>query len=249
MIKAKAQFLNELHEEKLRHKQHRVEFVKQKLFYTIGLFGIGSLKTITSEVPSQIEFYQLFYLTPLVALAFDIYIFAEDFKVKRVGIFILSKCNPSIEELRWEKWLSVPENRERMALVGSMILTFIILISALLLFPAEKVDEKLLSYWFFGSLLMIAFGFHISIFFRNKLIMPKRNFLKPVTFWLFLIFSLVSPVVWKTYIQETINETLKDYPKFLILLENFLYVVWIYCLVRVLQNLWDRYKRPVSSYT
>lgn len=76
-------FLNLLYEEKLKHKEHRHEFVKHKMVFTITLFGLGSVN-FNDIANAGI----LLYLVPFVALAFDVYILSEDFKVKRIGLFI-----------------------------------------------------------------------------------------------------------------------------------------------------------------
>jgi len=82
-----AKFLNKLDEEKFKHKEHRHEFVKQKLMYIIGLFSIGSLNT-----GDQIDLSVLLYFVPFVALAYDVFIFSEDFKVKRSGVYIRTQA-------------------------------------------------------------------------------------------------------------------------------------------------------------
>jgi hypothetical protein len=41
--KSNPEFLSQLDGEKLKHKEHRHEYVKQKLLYVIGLFSLGSL--------------------------------------------------------------------------------------------------------------------------------------------------------------------------------------------------------------
>jgi len=89
-------FLNNLYEEKLLHKKNRHEYVKQKLIFIIGLFSLGSLKTI--EAVSKIDLSILLYFIPYVASAYDIYIAAEDFKVKRIGTFIRRDAGEQCKE-------------------------------------------------------------------------------------------------------------------------------------------------------
>ncbi len=82
MKRSSEKFLGDLYEEKLRHKGHRKELVLQKLVIVVGLFGIGTIKIPTVDLTN------LLYCVPFVAMACDMYIFAEDFKVKRVGLFV-----------------------------------------------------------------------------------------------------------------------------------------------------------------
>ena len=65
-----------------------------------------------------------------MAIAYDIFILAEDYKIKRIGAFLLGKCGNSIclDEMQWE--LFVKNNRERLAAYGNMLLTVISFIAA-----------------------------------------------------------------------------------------------------------------------
>jgi uncharacterized membrane protein YjdF len=115
-------FLEELYDEKKIHKQHRHGYVVRKLSFVTALFGLGSL------VFRGVQLTPLLYLVPVVSLCYDIYIFAEDYKVKRIGAFIemvgaeLSAADPICDlERRWEKFLG--EHREPFALWASLIIT------------------------------------------------------------------------------------------------------------------------------
>jgi hypothetical protein len=128
-----AAFLESLYEEKLRHKDHRHTFVVQKLLFIIGLFGLGVLE-IKGGGEHNILFNNgfLLYLVPFVALAYDVYIFAEDFKVKRVGLFVRTRAKMTgVDEMAWEKWVS--SHREGMAERASKALTWIAFITSIIL--------------------------------------------------------------------------------------------------------------------
>jgi hypothetical protein len=74
----------------------------------------------------------LLYLVPFIAIAYDIYILAEDFKVKRVGAFI-SRENANIcpDEKLWERF--VRDNREPLAAFGTILLTVLASLFAVVL--------------------------------------------------------------------------------------------------------------------
>ena len=117
-------FLKSLYEEKLRHKEHRNGFVIRKLFFIIALLGIGS-----TSIHENVNLHFLLYFVPFVAQAYDLYIFAEDFKVKRIGVFLLFKCDSTcLDEKEWEAWVS--SNREPLATHASMMLTLLSLFAA-----------------------------------------------------------------------------------------------------------------------
>jgi hypothetical protein len=56
----------------------------------------------------------LLYFVPFVAIAYDLYIFAENFKVKRIGAFLKERY-PGMRAA-WETWVS--EHRETLAFYG-----------------------------------------------------------------------------------------------------------------------------------
>lgn len=167
-------FLNKLDEEKLKHKEHRHEFVKQKLIFIIGLFSIGSLNT-----GSQIDFTVLLYFIPFVALAYDVFIFSEDFKVKRIGVYIRSESAYSAtDEAAWEKWLNKkPEHREQMSIFASIGLTLITMASSsYILCPRNQSGNLyLFNWWFAASLVLglVVFGF--SLYRRSKLLADHKK--------------------------------------------------------------------------
>ncbi|MCA9731668.1 hypothetical protein KC799_06045 [candidate division KSB1 bacterium] len=195
-------FLEHLYDEKIKHKEHRHEFVKQKLFFTIGLFSIGSLKLLNN--PADLSFGKLLYFVPAVALAFDIYIFSEDFKVKRIGKFILNKCKNVYSEIEgmWEAWLKDFANRERLALFASAGLTIIALIASFLVLSLpiqhaeisninQNAEISNINYqWFILNAAIITLVFEASIFQRNRLLHPSRIRFSTFGFVLLTAFAL-----------------------------------------------------------
>jgi hypothetical protein len=179
MEKRSSDFINNLYEEKIKHKEHRHEFVKNKLLFTIGLFSIGSLKIMGADFNVNLSI--LLYFIPLVALSFDIYIFSEDFKVKRIGVFIRECCECRCnDEKRWEYWLTENNNREKLAHIASLGLTIITLIASLILLLIYKIDSfnyhTRLFWWFISCAFLITIVFIYEFYRRHKLLNNSKNF-------------------------------------------------------------------------
>ncbi|MBC8492248.1 MAG: NUDIX domain-containing protein [Chloroflexi bacterium] len=115
------EFLKHLREEKLAAEELRGTYILKKLAYATALLGIGSLKI----KPFELSF--LLYLVPLVAFAFDLYILAEDYSVKRFGAFLGSRSTDTLER-HWEKWIA--QNRDPFAPLAMPILTTLLLLGA-----------------------------------------------------------------------------------------------------------------------
>jgi len=104
------------------------------------LFGVGSLGLENNILKT------LIYLVPIVALCYDVYIFAEDYKVKRIGIFLLDiKKEPEVDEktkgtisnleVTWQEWLK--KYRETGAYKASLIITVIATIGSSLILSID----------------------------------------------------------------------------------------------------------------
>ena len=105
------EFLKHLRSEKLKAEEARTTYTLRKLAYATTLLGLGSLDIDVAQITAigPINLGHLLYLAPWVALAFDLYILAEDYSVKRFGAF-LWKNSPDVLERGWEEWVS--ENRD-----------------------------------------------------------------------------------------------------------------------------------------
>jgi hypothetical protein len=95
-----------LYEEKLKHKEHRFSLITTKIIFIASLFGLSA----TSFAPSLERMYYLLILVPVLCFSTDIYIKAEDYKVKRIGKFIRTRLNKpedgsKSEEKMWEDFL------------------------------------------------------------------------------------------------------------------------------------------------
>jgi hypothetical protein len=93
--------LEQLNKEKEQAQNLRADFVKRKLVFVVGLFGIGSINIET------LSFFQVLFIIPFISIGFDIYILVEDFKVKRIGEFIKNQGGDVSE---WEMWVASHKN-------------------------------------------------------------------------------------------------------------------------------------------
>lgn len=118
-------FVEHLYQEKEIHKEQRNRHLLQKLILSSSFFGLGQLVNVSSLL-------NLFlYIVPFIALIHDVYIFAEDFKVKRVGLFLRTfegdtESPVCKEEIEWEKY--VKRHREKWAYWGSSAYTILVTI-------------------------------------------------------------------------------------------------------------------------
>lgn len=152
-------FMKYLYEEKNIHKNHRFQLIQRKLFFIGALLGISSLHPLNSCY--DINFMALSYLVPIMAIAYDIFILAEDFKVKRVGAF-LSKEKIKIcqDERQWEAF--VKNNREPLAAYGTVLLTGLASAVAVML-----ILKDILSDFKWISMALLAVIFVLLIIYRN----------------------------------------------------------------------------------
>lgn len=162
-------FLDELYDEKLKHKEHRHEFVKLKLLFVIGMSGIGSLPN-----HALIDLSILLYFIPFVALAYDVYIFSEDFKVKRIGLYIRSVPELKAEEdAAWERWLCAKsERREKSSMIASLVLTIVTLFSSsyLLSLRSDGATGFVHVWWLISCAVSIVVVFGFAFYRRDRLL-------------------------------------------------------------------------------
>jgi hypothetical protein len=114
-------FIEQLYKEKAIHKEHRHKHLMHKLVLSSTFFGLG-------QFDQQHRVFHLFlYVAPLIALIHDLYIIAEDHKVKRIGQFLrerLSKLAPCKLEKAWEEF--VKAGREPWGAIASMVYTLLL---------------------------------------------------------------------------------------------------------------------------
>jgi len=157
-------FLSHLYREKEIHKEQRHKHVVHKLVLSGSFFGL-------SQLTSNPHLFHLFlYIVPFVALVHDSYIFAEHFKVHRVGIFLRKlECPPACkEELDWEKFAhSNPERNAKWASFTYTILvtTFSVLAIYYSDYKGAGVLADLFYYWVGLCVIstLAVFGFSINL--------------------------------------------------------------------------------------
>ncbi len=117
----KTEFLKHLREEKLAAEDLRGTYILRKLAYATALLGVGSLSI------ERLDLSFLLYLVPVVAFAFDLYILAEDYSVKRFGAFLGSRSTDTLER-HWEKWIA--QNRDPFAPFAMPLLTTLLFLGS-----------------------------------------------------------------------------------------------------------------------
>jgi len=145
---ADAEFLQRLREEALHHKEKRANFILQKLAFVVALFGIVVLRTPTmvrTPVSLLDDFYWLLYALPFVALAYDVYICAEDYKVKRIGAFFRTNTHVGACEREWEAYVN--NRREALSAWASVFLSSVTIVAPALVLPF--VLRKEVGLWFY----------------------------------------------------------------------------------------------------
>ena len=117
-------FLKDLRAEIQATQSRRSAYIRHKFAFVIGLLGIGSI-----SIAGPFETLWVLYLVPFVAFSFDLYIFGEDFGIKRAGAFVrkISTDAPEAEK-QWEEFVNV--NRDPMTKAASTILSLVVLLGA-----------------------------------------------------------------------------------------------------------------------
>ena len=187
-------FVEQLYKEKEIHKEHRHNLLIKKLIFVTSLFGIGSIGLKFTDLII------LLFFIPYVAVCFDIYIFSEDFKVKRIGYYIiLLKSNyyeglpkfinePIFEteiaeaicylEAYWERW--VENFREPWASKASFIISLVATLIAAFLLAIGVFYISIENYYKYKELMLIIFiiWFLIAIFTITLVFIQYQNLMK-----------------------------------------------------------------------
>ncbi len=156
-------FLKWLYDEKLLHKEHRHNFIKYKLLFLISLLSIGAIKKLTTIVPN---INNLVFGVPFISIAYDVFIFAEDIKVKRIGMFVRTECEAKcIDEGNWENWLKADSRRRDFtATIASIFLSAIALFASIVL----TINIDSLYWWLWGFLCVTLYFFVFVMGIRKR---------------------------------------------------------------------------------
>lgn len=118
-------FLGELRQEILSSQNRRGELLKLKLTFISGFFGLGAIQSVEIE-SFKLQMEYIFYIIPLIALIFDLYIMGEDFGIKRAAKFIEGRQETPKVEKDWER--SVNVRRDKFSSVAFVISSALILL-------------------------------------------------------------------------------------------------------------------------
>ncbi|GAK56769.1 hypothetical protein U27_03733 [Candidatus Vecturithrix granuli] len=158
---------------KLRH-----DLIMRKFAFLTAFMGTGAI-SIVSSAQASLNFSLLLFLVPFVAIAFDFYIFVEDYRIKRAGEFLKRLQNlPDISENQkiegiWEEF--VAENPDRGATFAFSVVTLIYAVSSLLLLIALKYTWWILTIWFIVAVLCEGAILLRHLTLREKLRKPTPN--------------------------------------------------------------------------
>jgi len=142
-------FIKDLRAEILATQERRSAIIRQKFLFVVGLLGIGSI-----SITGKIETLWMLYLAPLVAFSFDLYIYGEDFGVKRAGAFIRKEStNSPKNEKDWEKYVN--KNRDPLARMSGMLLSMLVLLGAAIGLWVEEREAVLYWVWIAVNVLAI----------------------------------------------------------------------------------------------
>ncbi len=153
-------FLKELRDEIGRSQDRRTTYIKYKLMFNVSLLGIGSASIINSST-NKLMISSLLYIVPLVGLVFDLYIFGEDFGVKRAGAFIKNSGEAAFTETLWEKF--VEKNRDWYSYVANPVSSLLIVAGATFGILKSKPNLILFTLWLLVSIFFASFGFFYII--------------------------------------------------------------------------------------
>jgi integrase len=169
MEESVSKFLESLREEVIHHKDKRATFVVQKLVSIAALFSLGSGQF------GSVNFPLLLFTVPFVSLALDVYISAEDYKVKRIGTFFRIYRYATPAERDWERFVN--QHRERVAVWASLTLTAIaVLASAFVLYVQNSaIGATNIPLWpeIFWGWAFVAAALTAGVFFYYSRLMGK----------------------------------------------------------------------------
>lgn len=146
-----SRFLRVLHEEKLRSQERRHALITRKLSWVTGLLAVGSIR-IEFVDGQPFSGLILLYLAPIAAAVFDLYIYGENFGIKRMGVFVRTRFPNDIEGI-WETFLV--DKRDRFSRYALPISSAIILVAAAT-FLLSKTNEARQSITFVGAWICVS---------------------------------------------------------------------------------------------
>jgi hypothetical protein len=147
------EFSSRLRGEIREHQNKRHQFSLRKLTFVTALLGVGSLSVVSGK-DSRFDTSFLLYLVPFVAIAFDLYIVSEDYRVKRAGAFLAKQESGAGDmERAWETF--VKNNVNRWACYAFAIVTGVVIASSMMVLWVTRPSERILAI-LVGALTLLA---------------------------------------------------------------------------------------------
>lgn len=147
-------------------KKMRHEFVLKKFSFLTLLLGGGALPDLVFD-NVLIDLTWLLLLVPIVAIAFDFYILAEDYRIKRAGQFLRAEAiGVDEDERRWESFAK--EHPNHLSTMSFVVVTMIYFSgAAIILYQSnfQKIESFFL-WWIVIVLIAEIFLVLISVFLR-----------------------------------------------------------------------------------
>jgi preprotein translocase subunit SecY len=136
-VKSSGDFLKELRREIENTQARRASYIKAKIVFSVSMVSVGSITIISAKTVI------LLYLVPFVSYIFDLYVFGEDYGIRRAGVY-LEQCKDSPRtEVIWER--AVSNNRDPFSKVAGISSSALVLIIAAFLLLNNANDS---TYWF-----------------------------------------------------------------------------------------------------
>lgn len=117
----------------------------RKLAMCTGLLGAGALRLEAGQ-GAALELSPLLYLVPVAAIAFDVHVVAEDFRIKRIGEFLERRpMGASEDEREWGRF--VQQRPNRLSPLSFSVSTAVLLIGASLLLQQAETPSSVFWPW------------------------------------------------------------------------------------------------------
>ena len=164
--KTNTTFESKLWQEQFNAMDRAFKLEERKCIFVVALFGAGGISSVTG---ASDDFAYLYFLIPLVAIAFDVLILSQKYSVRRIGYFL---CKNSCFDLErgWESF--VGNHREQKVHIGTEIFTIISFAASFVILFKFKYHEDIgevpaLAFIWFGLLLTMGafskFSRHLQI--------------------------------------------------------------------------------------
>ena len=134
--------IDKLRSEIQEGKKMRHEFALRKFAFLTALLGGGAL---INKVPPDfsVNLAWLLLLVPIVAIAFDIYILTEDYRIKRAGEFL--RLNSTNIEKKWEEFCQ--KNPNHLSSLAFAFVTLIYLLGAGFILKQNQLPTIQAYFW------------------------------------------------------------------------------------------------------